>query len=426
MGLGGYSEGSGEKMSEMTGLERLRALGREQEERSWSTVGKVRGRLMLQIAEQIESEQVEAAADHAVVASVASEMELHCLGHEGMEDSPVARWARELREALGGRSDEVTDVATIRKDAMEAYEWVEAHGGLDAMVELSSRLMTIDALRAAVEETCTRLGVEHTGDLAQDAQAIWREIGALRSRLKESVPRAAYERHLARLQRQIDESHAALRRRNERIEELGHRVNDLTTENAELRRRAMPEGCEWPRYEDGEPVKPGSWLQDNDGEAFEAVSFVFTCAWWGIRGYRPDRYGTIGTKYRRQLDGMAYGAPVKRPAVLAADGEPLEGGQTVWHIETGAEYWVKSGQTITADAVVIIRKTDCDCESEIVKASQLTHTKPEIDSWERLKSDIYKEIEMQPTLRTTKCGIESFVSDVVRRCKALAERERGE
>ena len=187
--------------------------------------------------------------------------------------------------------------------------------------------------------------------------------------------------------------------------------------------RLMPEGYEWPRYEDGKPVKPGSWLQDNDGEAFEAVSFVFTCAWWGIRGYRPDRYGTIGTKYRRQLDGMAYGAPVKRPAVLAADGEPLEGGQTVWHIETGADYWVKSGQTITADAVVIIRKTDCDCESEIVKASQLTHTKPEIDSWERLKSDIYKEIEMQPTLRTTKCGIESFVSDVVRRAKALAERD---
>ena len=88
----------------------------------------------------------------------------------------------------------------------------------------------------------------------------------------------------------------------------------------ELRKRLMPEGYEWPRYESGEPVKPGSWLQDNDGEAFEAVSFVFTCDWWGIHGYRPDRYGTIGTKYRRQLDGMAYGTHVKRPAIDALAG----------------------------------------------------------------------------------------------------------
>ena len=69
---------------EIAGIERLRALGREQEERSWSTVGKVRGRLMLQIADQIE---------------------------------------RELTEALDGRGEEVTDVATVRADAMEAYGW---------------------------------------------------------------------------------------------------------------------------------------------------------------------------------------------------------------------------------------------------------------------------------------------------------------
>ena len=115
-------------MSEMTGLERLRALGREQEERSWSTVGKVRGRLMGEIARQIEDERLR---ERLAVERVASEMERHCLGVEGMEDSPVARWARELREALGGRDEEVTDVAAIRKDAMEAYEWVEAHGGLE-------------------------------------------------------------------------------------------------------------------------------------------------------------------------------------------------------------------------------------------------------------------------------------------------------
>lgn len=35
------------------------------------------------------------------VRQVASEMERHILGVEGMENSPVARWACELRDALG-------------------------------------------------------------------------------------------------------------------------------------------------------------------------------------------------------------------------------------------------------------------------------------------------------------------------------------
>jgi hypothetical protein len=115
-------------------------------------------------------------------------MERHVLGHEGMEDSPVARWARELREALGGRDEEeVTDVATIRKDAMEAYEWVCENGGLDAV------------------------------------KRRWECL----SYYVDPVPRACMEKRLARLQRQIDESHAALRRRNERIAELEARLNDF-------------------------------------------------------------------------------------------------------------------------------------------------------------------------------------------------------
>lgn len=91
----------------MTGIERLRELGREQEERSWSTVGKVRGRLMLDIADQIERERAKdchrMGLDHGAVSRVVSDMERHVSGVEGMEDSPVARWARELRAALEAR-----------------------------------------------------------------------------------------------------------------------------------------------------------------------------------------------------------------------------------------------------------------------------------------------------------------------------------
>ena len=260
----------------MTGTERLRRLihdmrrldlwtalrcGVEPKYDTLELDGKTLNQLLDDIAGQIEREQV---CDHGTVSRVVAEMERHFLGHEGMDDSPVARWARELWAALGGHVEEVADVATIRKDAYDAYEWVEAHGGLDAMVELSSRLMTVDALRAAIEETCTRIGVEHTGDLMQDAQAIWQEIEALRSRLKESVPRAAYERHLARRQRQIYESHAALRRRNERIaelererDELREMVRQLNAKTDDMEKRLMPEGMEWPRFEDGEKFAPG-------------------------------------------------------------------------------------------------------------------------------------------------------------------------
>lgn len=204
----------------MTGIERLRELADKYAElgKDHTTIDVVpSGMAMLfsSIANQIGREHAEdcygMVIDHGTVSRVASDMERHVLGHEGMEDSPVARWARELREALGGRDEEeVTDVATIRKDAMEAYEWVCENGGLDAV------------------------------------KRRWECL----SYYVDPVPRACMEKRLARLQRQIDESHAALRRRNERIAELGHRVSDLTTENAELRRRAMPEGCEWPRYEE--------------------------------------------------------------------------------------------------------------------------------------------------------------------------------
>lgn len=86
----------------MTGIERLRKLS--------YTVCKTIGDMELykgsgslwsilaDIAGQIEREHV----SRMRVLAVITEMELHVSGVEGAEDSPVARWERELREALGG------------------------------------------------------------------------------------------------------------------------------------------------------------------------------------------------------------------------------------------------------------------------------------------------------------------------------------
>lgn len=304
----------------MTGIERLRELADKYAElgKDHTTIDVVpSGMAMLfsSIANQIEREHAEdcygMVIDHGTVSRVVSDMERHILGHEGMEDSPVARWARELREALGGDAEADED--------REAAAWVRDHGGLDA-VERHWECLDYYA---------------------------------------DPVPRSCMDKRLARLQRQIDECHEALRRRNQRIEELTHRVGDLTTENAELRKRLMPEGMEWPRYESSEQVRIGDYVQTQDGPD-------------KLRQVRMCRKG-----YYLSTDGCdewhRYGERVKRPQVPATDGEP----------------------------------------------------EPP-DSWERLKSDIYKEIEMQPTLRTTRFGIELFVSNVVLRCRALAERERGE
>lgn len=105
----------------------------------------------------------------------------------------------------------------------------------------------------------------------------------------------------------------------------------------------------------------------------------------------------------------------QRP-VLDADGVPIREGDEVYGTVEGGPFIV----TEVSDKGSVFVDAFPDTG---MHGSMFTHTKPEPpDSWEQLKADIYKEIEMQQTLRTTKCGIELFVSNVVRRCKALAER----
>ena len=353
----------------------------------------------------------------------------------------------------------------------------------------------------------------------------------------------SYEEQLsaARFRAERDQARQELYRarwdaENMRVELCSALVIDVDTgwsdAMAELDRRLMPEGYEWPKV-DGKPVDFVTGYEPSLG-VLEAVSIYNNGAcevmghdgiiknvkeihvsthkvldadgveirekrdvWWICEG---DERGVHAEKLHVESigeDGLIECSPynggtwvylepselyVNEP-VPASDGRPLEVGQTVWRIDTGVEYWVKSGQTITADAVVIIRKTDCDCESEIVKPSQLTHERPvpgadgkplreksivfdkdtgeklgvdavatrdvtcrrlehggmvvhytpefltheRPDSWERIEEDAgctaTKYNERRGTGFTTK---QQVARDLVRRCRALAERERGE
>lgn len=422
---------SKERGGGMTGIERLREVVRELGRFSfcydlYETLG--------DIADQIEREQGGRVSRMRVL-SVVTDMERHVLGHEGMEDSPVARWARELREALAGHEDEeVMDVATVRADAMEAWRWVREHGGLDyVMREWQSR-----------------------------------------------VPRDRYERRRQRLLGHIAECETALGRRNERIEELGHRVNGLTTENAELRKRLMPPDKEWPRYKDGAPVNFDDTVADTEGFEFKVKSFEFHPNGFTLH----DEFDE--SRWYEDDDRFDYPAP----KVLDADGLPLEAGQTVWDVDGlgplvvmelpsegeqlvvldngGTDFYrypkkltherpvldaegvpIKVGDVVWSltdgrkhevtgiDPIVKeIRIEDESMELGVwVAACGLTHTKPEpSDSWERLEEDVSALIDenlecavsMQDYVdeRGVKCphGILylGVVQDVLRRAKALA------
>ena len=286
-------------------------------------------------------------------------------------------------------------------------------------------------------------------------------------------------------------------------------------------RRLMPEGMEWPRYESGEPVRIGGEFMGKDGKTYTAkqIQFIGKCfslydfcdrkpqfngfygervkhkqfiaadgekieigqSLYGIESgieYIVDGFVTDGSHGKHTIKSyMAYGQEVvyidpqmatHRKQVRAADGEPLEVGQTVWHVDTGEELFVstfvdglvnvsnkKGGglqllpsqlthqrPVLDADGVPIrvddevygtveggpfIVTEVSDKGSVFVDAfpdtgmhgSMFTHTKPEQDSWEQLKEDIYREVGHGVSRNT----LRDFVDSIVRRCKALAERD---
>ena len=329
----------------MTGIERLRELvaginpitvvfgvTMTAYDRKHKEVAGVRLRdFLADIADQIDRELREersrwddelcdAQMDKTCVMAVYLEMNRHVLGHEGMEDSPVARWARELRDALGGeKHDPAEDVSMSAHDLLpqedrEAIAWVREHGGLEAV------------------------------------RRRWECL----SYYADPVPRSCMEKRLARLQRQIDESHAALRRRNQRIALLASEINRAHNENRmeflrragnytafadevckrlapqlrymegcsknvmdaaldALDRRLMPEGMEWlvevwPRFEDGWPVR---FLDDFERYGDENSVSVVTM-------YSD---GSFALNFRAYSKGERVNRPA--PKVLDADGEEI-------------------------------------------------------------------------------------------------------
>ncbi len=251
-------------------------------------------------------------------------------------------------------------------------------------------------------------------------------------------------------------------------EMLGTSIYD-GTDNADdllekLSERLMPEGVEWPRFEDGEPVRfLDDFERDGDENGVSAVttyldgSFAlnFRAYSKGERVKRPapkvvDADGVeilVGDTVYHVKDGsemtvygiegewlvVSVGGCVRhdivthRAPVLAADGKPLRVGDTVWKVGGDGTAYVFDGMSDYVDGLAMLHHDGKPYVGTGLRVDQLTHEQP--DTWERLEHDAEKTVCeyfganydcANCPLETARCA-EEVKKDIIRRAKKLAE-----
>lgn len=269
---------------------------------------------------------------------------------------------RELRELRDSTAEgQLLAVESVRASAMDALEWAEEHGGLSAV----------------------RSVVEHGEELRR------------------------------------------------RVLGMAYPAGDglVATSDAldEIDRRLMPPGYEWPRFEDnGEKVTNENCPDDAVG-----VFFALDSSRWAPMYGVPDNAVEMHERVKR---------PKQDP--IGADGLPIKKGETVYNTYTKSEFVVISAFD---DRYVNLQEVGYGNYLYPARADLLTHTKPEPpDSWERLEEDCEMcDVDycdhyglLDKTCNTAEgdgstrhcttcactCG-EKMARDLVRRAKALAERE---
>ena len=161
--------------------------------------------------------------------------------------------------------------------------------------------------------------------------------------------------------------------------------------------RALPEGIEWPRFEDGELVKIGDEVEF-EGETAKVLDVAFSAVRFSLG------VGTATTSVRVYSD---LGELVKRPTpkVLGADDVPIEVGDTVYCDGDDEPLRVTLIHTSGYRSVSLENKSG---EHYSLDPERLTHKRP--DSWEKLENYIRFS------------GITAgFAAEIISRAKALAK-----
>ena len=180
--------------------------------------------------------------------------------------------------------------------------------------------------------------------------------------------------------------------------------------------RALPEGIEWPRFEDGELVKIGDEVEW-DGDVMRVDAVWLHREGWGLSVSCPGLDGTFHGE---------YGERVKRPTpkVLGADGAPIEVGDTVYFVDgCGSSLIVERIDANGGDPAVDLVYAGERTHYHSANPESLTHERP--DSWERIEEDAklapraYLEARGMNPEKTER--IASMMADLVRRAKALSK-----
>lgn len=171
----------------------------------------------------------------------------------------------------------------------------------------------------------------------------------------------------------------------------------------------------WPKYEDGSYVQLGDSYIDTDGDENEVMAIEFNdrCTdLVGLEGFHTG-FDTLGERVKRP-----------EPKVLDADGVEIKVDDTVW-LKDGTELLVEEVNRYGARCFDGEKRMTLDPKS-------LTHTQP--DSWECLERDADngscgyfgfqgKECAGCPAFDSGKPCTSVVCTDIVRRAKALAEKE---
>lgn len=190
-----------------------------------------------------------------------------------------------------------------------------------------------------------------------------------------------------------------------------------------VEKRLMPEGMEWPRFESGEPVRIGDDAMD---ELRGTSDVVFTVS------FSRNTFAFLSQECA-VITQARSGTPVKRPSpkAIAADGKPLREGEMVYWLEKPLPHRVvKTGGVLPLDI-------DPECTVEIepkghaethlwVTPDSLSHERPQTDTWELLE----QEAKGSAAGYCSRYGLDvernafgqAKAADLVRRCRALAER----
>lgn len=176
----------------------------------------------------------------------------------------------------------------------------------------------------------------------------------------------------------------------------------------------------WPKFEDGNYVQLGDKAVANSGEN-SGKEFI-------VRNvYFENGHGKLRSSVS---DGCYWNwksadMRVKRsaPKVLDIDGVEVNVGDTVWH-EDGREFHVIGfGDVQDGETTLVVEYAAEPTKLGEVRCLSVAHTRP--DSWERLE----KDAAMSPWSYCNEHGLvvatETFATDIVRRAKAIAEKEAG-